>query len=185
MKLATRSDANYYCHDVVCRWIRLNQRRFDTERELHAKLNRLEGALREKYRTTWHFNAVRSSAGLVGTCDLCKKPRTSGREPSFPLRREWHCAECIENPPEQPEPFMRDENSTTLYRYYDSDNALLYVGISNKPGRRLQEHFKGQPWSGLIKKTDFEHFETREEAERAEIDAIKAEKPKHNVVHNR
>jgi len=80
---------------------------------------------------------------------------------------------------------MRDENSTTLYRYYDSDNALLYVGISNKPGRRLQEHFKGQPWSGLIKKTDFEHFETREEAERAEIDAIKAEKPKHNVVHNR
>lgn len=33
-----------------------------------------------------------------------------------------------------------------LYRFRDDSGALLYVGITNNPGRRWTEHQKSKPW---------------------------------------
>lgn len=72
---------------------------------------------------------------------------------------------------------------TALYRHFDEDNALLYVGISRSVTARLAQHSQS-PWDHLIRRIDVEHYETREEAEAAEKLAIKTEKPIHNVAHN-
>ncbi len=74
---------------------------------------------------------------------------------------------------------------TTLYRFYNNDDELLYVGISEKGPERWKAHRKDKPWWTDVARTTTHHYDTRTEALDAERAAIIAEKPKHNVVHNR
>lgn len=75
---------------------------------------------------------------------------------------------------------------TTLYRLYDVDAVLLYVGISWNPGQRFTlGHSLDKPWWADVAHTTLEHFPTRAAALVAERAAIVAERPLHNVVHNR
>lgn len=73
---------------------------------------------------------------------------------------------------------------TTLYRLYDSNDRLLYVGIAGNPGRRFEQHASDKPWWREVARTDLEHFDSREGAATAERKAISAEGPLHNVAHN-
>jgi len=72
---------------------------------------------------------------------------------------------------------------TMLYRYFDSENLLLYVGITGDNTKRQSQHRRDSFWFGYIASATFEHFDTREEAAQAEIEAIQNEKPKHNTQH--
>lgn len=77
---------------------------------------------------------------------------------------------------------------TTLYRFFDERDQLLYVGIAGNPGRRFDQHAKGpdgKPWWPRVVRSTMEHFDTREAALAAEAAAIITEGPLHNVVHNR
>jgi predicted GIY-YIG superfamily endonuclease len=74
---------------------------------------------------------------------------------------------------------------TTLYRFYNTADELLYVGISEKGPERWKAHRKDKPWWTDVARTTTEHYDTRTEALDAERAAIIAEHPKHNVVHNR
>jgi predicted GIY-YIG superfamily endonuclease len=74
---------------------------------------------------------------------------------------------------------------TTLYRLYNADDELLYVGIAGNPGRRFEQHAEDKPWWSEVAATKLEHFATREAACAAEVTAITTEKPRHNIVHNR
>ena len=74
---------------------------------------------------------------------------------------------------------------TTLYRFYNTDDELLYVGISEHGPARWKAHRKDKPWWTDVARTTTEHHDTRQAALDAERAAIKAEKPRHNVVHNR
>jgi predicted GIY-YIG superfamily endonuclease len=71
---------------------------------------------------------------------------------------------------------------TSLYRLHDAQGGLLYVGIAGNPGRRFQEHAGTKAWWGQVSWVHIEHYETRAEAEAAEIKAIKIERPKYNVA---
>lgn len=73
---------------------------------------------------------------------------------------------------------------TTLYRLYDPEGTLLYVGIAGNPGRRLQDHRRDKPWWGEVSVIKLEHFPSRPEAEAHEVAAIHAERPTHNVLHS-
>ena len=73
---------------------------------------------------------------------------------------------------------------TTLYRLFDIDDVLLYVGIAGNPGRRFEEHSKTKPWWSLVDHVDLEHYDTRWEAAAAERHAIETEAPLHNIVYN-
>lgn len=73
---------------------------------------------------------------------------------------------------------------TALYRHWNENGDLLYVGISIKPFHRLEQHGVGSHWSSEIRNVTIEYFESREEAENAERAAIATEFPLHNVVHN-
>jgi len=75
------------------------------------------------------------------------------------------------------------DQSTALYRHYDERGNLLYVGISLSALHRLQAH-KRSRWFRKIVNVTMEWFPDRESAIRAEIEAIKAERPSYNKVHN-
>ena len=75
---------------------------------------------------------------------------------------------------------MAKKSDFVLYRHYDEEGRLLYVGMSTSSLRRLESHMKGSEWSREIAVITMERFGSREELRRAEILAIAAESPIHN-----
>jgi predicted GIY-YIG superfamily endonuclease len=73
---------------------------------------------------------------------------------------------------------------TDLYRFFDKDDRLLYVGISLHAATRASSHKKDKPWWDDVDRMTVVHLATREAAEQAERTAIRTEKPLHNVIHN-
>jgi len=78
----------------------------------------------------------------------------------------------------------QDHRQHALYRFFDSYDRLLYVGITVDPGARWKSHSKGQPWWLEVAYCTIEQWPSREMARRAERAAIIGEHPKHNVVYN-
>lgn len=82
--------------------------------------------------------------------------------------------------PESPE-------RTALYRLYDVDDQLLYVGISHEPEERLKDH-KWDPhhgrWTDQVVRQEIEWCASLSAARGAEAQAIQAERPLHNGTHN-
>lgn len=76
------------------------------------------------------------------------------------------------------------DETTTLYRFYDQAEQLLYVGITNSPSRRFAEHQDGKEWWPTIASVKLEHFPSRQQALDAERAAIVNEKPLRNIQHN-
>ncbi len=68
-----------------------------------------------------------------------------------------------------------------LYRFWAADGSLLYIGLTMDPGTRWRAHRHTQPWWATVAMVTIEHFPDRETVTLAEVAAIKAEKPKHNV----
>lgn len=80
------------------------------------------------------------------------------------------------------EPFP--DNLVALYRWYDADDALLYIGISKCPRIRANDHRVGSTWADYAVRSRHEMFATRDEAAAAEVAAIASERPIFNVAHN-
>lgn len=72
---------------------------------------------------------------------------------------------------------------TTLYRFFDVDGKLLYIGITDNYPLRLIHHGKDKPWWDEVKKFAAERLPTRQDAEEAEKLAIRSELPKYNKAH--
>ena len=73
---------------------------------------------------------------------------------------------------------------TAVYRLYDADDALLYVGISKSFGSRWEQHAYRQPWWPEVHRQTVEWHPDRECALAAEEAAICSEGPRYNVMHN-
>jgi len=69
-----------------------------------------------------------------------------------------------------------------LYRHYGEGDVLLYVGISLNHIRRLMQHRQNAAWFEDIRRVTIEWFPSREAALVAELAAIQAERPLHNVA---
>lgn len=76
-----------------------------------------------------------------------------------------------------------EENITRqyLYRHYNKEGALLYVGISLNAINRLGQHKDHAHWFDLISKVEIESFSSRCEVRKAEIVAINKENPLYNL----
>lgn len=74
------------------------------------------------------------------------------------------------------------EEQTSLYRHFDADQVLLYVGISLRPIQRLAQHEGASHWFQNIARIEIEKFPSRSDALQAEAEAIWRERPKHNVA---
>ncbi len=67
-----------------------------------------------------------------------------------------------------------------LYRHFNKDGVLLYVGATSNALLRIDQHRSTAPWYGEISRVEIEHFATRREAIHAEEVAIEKELPLHN-----
>ena len=69
-----------------------------------------------------------------------------------------------------------------LYRLYGDTGQLLYVGISNDPGRRFGQHASTKSWWQAVRGISLDWYSSREDALAAETRAIRVERPLANVV---
>lgn len=72
---------------------------------------------------------------------------------------------------------------TALYRLFNENGELLYVGISWMPEDRFKAHAKERRWWQEVARRELTWFEEREEAKAAEKTAIRVEKPRYNTCH--
>lgn len=73
---------------------------------------------------------------------------------------------------------------TALYRFFDTDDQLLYVGISSNPSIRFRDHGRSKDWWSEVASITLEHWPSRQAALDAEKQAIISERPRWNAAHN-
>ncbi|MCX5431888.1 GntR family transcriptional regulator [Streptomyces sp. NBC_00257] len=71
-----------------------------------------------------------------------------------------------------------------VYRLYDADGTLLYVGMSGDPTKRFLGHRADKPWWPEVHAHTLQWFNSRGDASAAERDAITGERPRYNKAHN-
>lgn len=72
-----------------------------------------------------------------------------------------------------------------LYRHFDEEGSLLYVGITLDMPRRGREHEATSVWFNQAARTTIESFSTRQAAIEAERMAVIMEQPRHNKIYRR
>jgi predicted GIY-YIG superfamily endonuclease len=70
-----------------------------------------------------------------------------------------------------------------MYRYFDADGALLYVGSTDDLVARRRAHQKRSVWWPLVDREAVERFDEMVEAQSAEVAAIRTEHPRYNKRH--
>ena len=70
---------------------------------------------------------------------------------------------------------------TALYRLRDCAGVLLYIGITHDPEARWRAHAATKAWWSEVTRKEVEWHPDRCCAEAAEVAAIRAELPRHNV----
>lgn len=68
-----------------------------------------------------------------------------------------------------------------LYRHFDEQGELLYIGISLSAMARLGQHKRTSEWVDQISTMTIEKYNSREELKVAEKLAVAHEKPKYNI----
>ena len=73
---------------------------------------------------------------------------------------------------------------TILYRAFDAEHRLLYVGISSNPAQRLGQHTNSGPWDWVHHTVEItlEPYSDRKSAAAAERCAIRDEDPVWNIA---
>jgi hypothetical protein len=80
---------------------------------------------------------------------------------------------------------MNPEHPHALYRFFDAEDRLLYIGITWDIASRFPQHRDEKPWWMDIRNITIEPHADRAAALAAEKAAIIAERPVYNIVHNR
>jgi hypothetical protein len=73
---------------------------------------------------------------------------------------------------------------TALYSYYDGEEILLYVGITDDLAAREWSHVQSSSWMEFATRSTIERFPNRKAALGEEKRRIKAERPLFNSQHN-
>lgn len=77
------------------------------------------------------------------------------------------------------------DRATAVYRFFDGDNRLLYVGITFNLGGRFRAHERSSQWWASQRSVRVVWRDARAEALAEEAAAIQAEKPIFNVAGTR
>lgn len=71
-----------------------------------------------------------------------------------------------------------------LYRFFDADGVLLYIGKTVNPSARFKEHCSVKSWWQEVSHIRLEHQQSLGELNEAERIAIQTEHPKYNRINN-
>jgi len=72
--------------------------------------------------------------------------------------------------------------NATLYRFFNEEGTLLYVGVTTMGLARWSEHARYKDWWPLVASTTTDHFTDQGEALAAELAAIRSEHPTYNIA---
>jgi hypothetical protein len=75
-------------------------------------------------------------------------------------------------------------DSHVVYRHFDAQGRLLYVGRSNNWADRTRSHRKYSHWFKSVANMSVEHFDTHAQCVAAEAEAIRRERPLFNIALN-
>ncbi|SDL28519.1 GIY-YIG nuclease family protein [Streptomyces indicus] len=70
---------------------------------------------------------------------------------------------------------------TAVYRFFDADDVLLYVGIATNVTKRWRQHENAKNWWHLIARSSVTWFESRSGAEAEEARSVDEERPLYNA----
>ena len=82
-----------------------------------------------------------------------------------------------------PQPVPVSRRPTTVYRAFDAQDRLLYVGCTTRWTDRLMQH-AGKTWWRDVARVTLVHFEDHQEGLRAEGRAQEDENPVYNIIRN-
>lgn len=74
---------------------------------------------------------------------------------------------------------------TWLYRMFNDDGELLYIGITKNRYQRWRDHEKSKPWISEATTWKWEVIDPQADPLEVEKRAIKSERPRYNVIHNK
>lgn len=80
-------------------------------------------------------------------------------------------------------PLLDAESPTFLYRFYDRDGVLLYVGITFNPSIRWHHHKGKKGWWSDVERIEATRYPNRHQAEAEEVRVIQEESPLYNIIH--
>lgn len=83
------------------------------------------------------------------------------------------------------DPVTLQDLPTSVYRAYDQDGQLLYVGITAREMRRFYEHERAGTWFPFATYLELEHWDNRIGAEQREKQLIRQYNPPYNIAHAR
>ena len=78
-----------------------------------------------------------------------------------------------------------DARPHSLYRFFGSEDVLLYIGLTVNLPTRLTSHATGKPWWHDVVRMSVQAYPDRAAVVEAERLAIIAEGPLHNIQHNK
>lgn len=70
----------------------------------------------------------------------------------------------------------------SLYRFFNADGTLMYVGVTGVPRARWSRHSEIKSWWPEVSRASIEHYANREDLVEAEAAAILTESPLYNVA---
>lgn len=79
---------------------------------------------------------------------------------------------------------MENPSPTSVYRFYDGNGVLLYVGITSRRIKRQFEHNGDKEWWPFVQRQEVEHFDSRQLAAKREVALIRHFRPPFNIQHN-
>lgn len=69
-----------------------------------------------------------------------------------------------------------------LYRFFNEESLLLYLGITWSPRERWARHRRSKSWWPQVRTASTECYPAQWIARRAELEAIRIEHPVHNII---
>ena len=72
------------------------------------------------------------------------------------------------------------DGESWVYRFFDEDSVLLYVGFTTDLGTRITAHGRQKAWWPEVRSVQVERYNSRPDGLRAERVAILREQPVHN-----
>lgn len=80
-----------------------------------------------------------------------------------------------------PNETIQEQRSAAVYRLYDAEGTLLYIGSAYNPKERAKQHREKAWWPQVARRED-EWYPSREAAYVAETEAIKEARPPANKI---
>lgn len=117
---------------------------------------------------------------LLASCGQRFIPHATGARAARPS-----CPDCeaIGGPISRPKRLGVEDRPHYVYRHYNADGVLLYVGCTVDPRLRTTQHQANSWWFPQVYRSRLIVFPNRLHALRVERDSIAAERPMWNVRH--